>query len=305
MRVPPRLQSYIAQALAQSMTVELMEKLAARVIPGYDLYERSGFPPNIPVPQASAAEQIAMDMAREGYVRRFTEVLIEVTHDGVMGRRVPVRLLPQIIKELKDLGYEYKDQYGIFVEAGQAGKTRGWGIMRPESVYDLSFLRMDIAGNTDLVRRHSKPLVAQVYDEIRQVFTSMVEKREGRLWQWEGDGGTAAFYFGAKNVQATLAGMEVLQELFMYNLLRCPFSRPVHVRMAVHTGPCQYLEDFKTIRSDTLRRLEAIESQFAEADSLVISPGVYSDMGNKLDSFFEPIRVSRHNLLYKYKLNWE
>jgi hypothetical protein len=304
-RVPQRLRSYIAQALAQSMDVELMEKLAARVIPGYDLHERSGFPPNIPVPQASAAEQIAMDMAREGYVRRFTEVLIEVTNNGVMGRTVPVRLLPQIIKEIEALGYQFKREYGIFVEAGQGGRTKGWGIMRPETVYDLSFLRMDIAGNTELVRRHARALVTQVYDEVRQIFTGIVEKREGRLWQWEGDGGTAAFYFGAKNVEATLAGMEVLQELFMYNLLRCPFSRSVPVRLAVHTGPCQYMEDFKEIRSDTLRRLQIIESEFAEADSLVVSPGVHSDMGNKLDTFFKPIQVSRHNLLYKYKLAWE
>jgi len=305
MRVPQRLRSYIAQALAQSMDVLLMERLAARVIPGYDLYQRTGFPPNIPVPQASAAEQIATDIAREGYARRFAEVLIEVTNNGVMGRAVSVRLLPQIIKEIESLGYEFKQEYGIFVEGGQAGRTKGWGIMRPEAVYDLSFLRMDIAGNTELVRRHSRPLVRQVYDEIRQVFTGVVEKREGRLWQWEGDGGTAAFYFGAKNVQATLAGMEILQELFMYNLMRCPFSCPVKVRLAVHTGPCQYLEDFKEIRSDTLRRLQLIESQHAESDSLVISPGVYSDMGNKLDTFFEPIQVSRHNLLFKYKLVWE
>jgi hypothetical protein len=304
-RVSERLRSHIAQALAQSMDVELMEKLAARVMPGYDLHDRSGFPPNIPVPQASAAHQIVMDMAREGYVRRFTEVLIEVTNNGVMGRTVPVRVLPQIIKEIEALGYEFKEEYGIFVEAGQGGKTKGWGIMRQESVYDLSFLRMDIVGNTELVRRHSRPVVTQVYDEIRQIFTGVVEKREGRLWQWEGDGGTAAFYFGAKNVQATLGGMEFLQELFMYNLLRCPFSRPVHTRLAVHTGPCQFLEDFKEIRSDTLRRLEIIEGEFAEADSLVVSPGVYSDMGNKLDTFFKPIQVSRHNLLYKYKLVWE
>lgn len=305
MRVPQRLRSILSQALAQSMDVQLMERLAARVISGYDLYERTGFPPNIPVPQASAAEQIAMDMAREGYVRRFTEVLIEVSNTGVMGRSVSVRQLPQIIKEIESLGYEFKEQYGIFVEAGRSGRTKGWGIMRPEAVYELSFLRMDIAGNSDLVKRHSKPLVRQVYDEVRQIFTGLVEKREGRLWQWEGDGGTAAFYFGAKNVQATLAGMEVLQEMFMYNLMRCPFDCPVQVRLAVHTGPCQYLEDFKEIRSDTLRRLQLIESQFAEADSLVVSPGVYSDMGNKLDSFFAPVRVSRHNLLYKYKLVWE
>jgi hypothetical protein len=115
----------------------------------------------------------------------------------------------------------------------------------------------------------------------------------------------AAFYYGNKNIQAALSGMEMLLELFMYNLFQCPFSKPLQVRLAVHTGPCPFHENFEQIRSDTLRRLAVIESEFAENDSLVITPGVFSDMGNKLDSFFQSLRVSRHNLLYQYKLRWE
>jgi hypothetical protein len=115
----------------------------------------------------------------------------------------------------------------------------------------------------------------------------------------------AAFFYKNKNVQAALSGMEMLLELFTYNLFQCPFSKPLQLRLAVHTGPCPFYQNFERVRSDTLRRLEVIESQFAENDSLLITPGVYSDMGNKLESFFKPLRVSQHNLLYQYKLRWE
>jgi hypothetical protein len=171
--------------------------------------------------------------------------------------------------------------------------------------YELTFLRIDTVGSTGLVRKYSKRLVVQVYNEMRQLFSSIVENRDGRIWDWEGDGGIAAFYYGNKNVQAALAGIETLLELFMYNLFQCPFSNPLKVRIAVHTGPCSFYENIERIRSDTLRRLEVIESEFAENDSLVITPGVYSDLGNKLESFFRPLRVSQHNLLYRYKLEWE
>ncbi|MBN2554036.1 MAG: hypothetical protein JXB06_14760 [Spirochaetales bacterium] len=305
MKISQRLQNYISQSLSQSMDVALMERLAARVINGYDLYEQTGFPANIPIPQVDAARQIAADLARSGHIHRFAELLIEVDRTGVMGRPVSIRLLPQIVKELEVLGYRFKDGEGIFVEAGGRGRTKGWGVLREGQLYELSFLRVDIVGNTALVRRYSRRIVIQVYNEVRRLFTNIVEKRDGRLWQWEGDGGVAAFYYGNKNIQAALSGMEMLLELFMYNLFQCPFSKPVQVRLAVHTGPCPFHQDFQRIRSDTLRRLEVIESEFAETDSLVITPGVYSDMGNKLDSFFKALRVSRHNLLYQYKLRWE
>jgi hypothetical protein len=304
-KISPRLQSYITQALSQSMEVNLMERLAARVIGGYDLYERTGFPANIPIPQGDAARQITVDLARSGNIHRFAELLIEVDRTGLMGRPVSIRLLPQIVKELEALGYQFKADQGIFIEAGARGKTKGWGVLIEGQIYELTFLRIDTVGNTALVRKYSKRLVVQVYNEVRRLFSTIVENRDGRLWQWEGDGGIAAFYYGNKNVQAVLSGMEMLLELFMYNLFQCPFSKPLQIRLAVHTGPCPYFKDFERIRSDTLRRLEVLESEFAENDSLVITPGVYSDMGNKLDSFFKSLRVSRHNLLYQYKLRWE
>jgi len=304
-KISPRLQSYITQALSQSIEVNLMERLAARIIGGYDLYERTGFPASIPIPQGDAARQITADLARTGNIHRFAELLVEVDRSGVMGRPVSVRLLPQIVKELEILGYRFKEDQGIFIEAGGRGKTKGWGVLIEGQIYELSFLRIDTVGNTALVRKYSKRLVVQVYNEVRRLFSTIVENRDGRLWQWEGDGGIAAFYYGNKNVQAVLSGMEMLLELFMYNLFQCPFSKPLQVRLAVHTGPCPFHENFERVRSDTLRRLEVIESEFAENDSLVITPGVYSDMGNKLDSFFQSLRVSRHNLLYQYKLRWE
>lgn len=305
MRVSVRLQTYLTRALAQSMEVVVMEKLAARVIPGYDLYERSGFPPNIPIPQADAAQQITLDVVREGYLRRFTELLIEVDRNGLMGRSVSIRLLPQIIKELESLGFVFSEEYGLFMEGDASRKTKGWGVLREGATYDLSFMAMDIVGNTQMVRRYSKPRVLKAYADLRQLFSTVVDRREGRIWNWEGDGGVAAFYLGNNNAQAALAGMELLLELFVYNLFTPPLPEPLRIRVAVHAGPCQFFERFEDLRSDTLRRLEIIEAQHTEPETLVISSRVYSDLGNKLEQFFRPVSISRHQSLYRYRLRWE
>jgi len=160
-------------------------------------------------------------------------------------------------------------------------------------------------GNTQMVRKYSKPRVLKAYADVRQLFSTVVDKREGRVWNWEGDGGVAAFYLGNKNAQAALAGMELLLELFMVNLYTPPLPEPLRVRAAVHAGPCQFFERFDDLRSDTLRRLEAIEGQHTEPGTLVISSRVYADLGNKLEQVFRPVRISRHQSLYRYRLGWE
>ena len=305
MKVSARLENLLVQALSQSMGVDRMEKLARRVIQAYDLHRQSGFPSQIPVPQRDAAQLIVKDMVRQGQLRRFCEILIDVDRNGIMGRPVSIRFLPRIMGEIENLGYFFSEEYGLFVEGRDVTKTQGWGVLQEGQTYDFSFLRMDIAGNSRLVRKHPKGEVLKAYADLRGLFTTVVERREGRIWQWEGDGGTAAFLFGAKNVQAVLAGMQMLLELFMFNLYRCSFAGELHVRLAVHTGPCLFLVNFKDIRSDTLQRLELIESRYAGSDSLIITPGVYSDMGTKLESFFRAVPITSQNFLYQYSLRWE
>ena len=304
-KIGAHLQTFLVRSLAQSLTTELMEQLAGRILPDYDLHRQSGFPPQLPIPQRDAAQLIVRDMVRKGQLRRFVEALIEVERNGIMGRAVAMRFLPRVIDEIESLGFIYKEEYGQFVEGGKGAKTRGWGVLQEGSTYEFSFLRMDIAGNTKLVRKYPKAEVLRAYADLRGLLAGIVEARDGRIWHWEGDGGIAAFLFGAKNVQAVLSGMEMLLELFMYNLFRCTFAGDLHIRLAVHTGPCQYLANFKEIRSDTLRRLETMEGRFAATDSLILSPGVFSDMGTKLERFFRPVEASERSTLHQYSLGWE
>jgi len=301
----PYLERMIIDSLARSMHVHQMVKLAVRVISDYDLYQRSGFPESIAIPQIDAARQIVRDIEQSGLITRFVEVLIDVHENGEMGRKIPISFLPQIIKEIESMGYAYRIQDGIFIESGDGVKTKGWGVLREGSFYDFSFLRVDIVGNTELVRMYPEKEISRLYSDLQELFGRLVENREGRVWSWEGDGGLAAFYFSNKNIDATICGIEVLLELFLYNLLDRPIKKSLALRAAVHTGQCRFLNNTEQIESETLKRVNLIESQQTEADNLTISPGVYSDLGGKLASFFRPFEISSQNFLYNYRLRWK
>ncbi len=246
-----------------------------------------------------------MDMVSERLLVRLIEVLIDVDKNGYMGRPVTIRFLRQILNELEEVGLYYNEQYRAIVERDQRVKTVGWGVLREGFTYEFSFLSFDIVGSSELVRRYSKKQIMTGYTDVKKLVTRMVGKREGRMWRWEGDGGLAAFYFGNKNMQVTLAAIEVLHELFMYNLFECPLNEPLSIRIAAHTGPCQFFPNVNEIRSDTINRLVEIEAEYAVSDSLTISPSVYTDLGTKLESFFRPVQISSRNNLYRYTLEWE
>ena len=304
MKVSARLENLLIRSLSQSMSVHMMEKLAGSVIPDYDLHESTGFPTNIPIPQITAARQITKDMLRGNYLLKFVEKLVDVNKNGVMGNRIGIRFLSQIINETEEHGFKFDPATGIFIEADDR-KTKGWGILQQGRIYEFSFLRFDIVENSRLVRKYPAAIIRNAYDDFKNMVKSIVEKRNGRIWNWEGDGGLASFYLGGKNIQATLSGIEILIELFMYNLLRCKIREGIHTRMAVHTGPSIFSENIDSIQNDTLRRLEAIENEHTESDSLTLSPGVFSDLGGKLERFFRQKTISEGNYLYCFKLDWE
>ncbi len=305
MKISRRLQRYLVDGLSLSMDVHLMQRLVGQVISGYDLHERSGFPPNYPIQALDAATQVVLDVAAEGVVTQFIEVLIGVDRNGHMGRRISIHTSREIIEEMEEAGFLFSEEYGVFVESRHGPQTIGWGVLKPGINYELTFLSLDIVGNTRLVRRYSEDKIAKAYSDLQTLVGAVVSKRNGRVWRWEGDGGLAAFFFGNKNVQATLTGMELLLELFMYNLFDCPFEEQLSVRIAVHAGPCQFNDDVHAMQNATLDRLHQIESEFTEPDTMTISPGTFTDLGSKLAYFFEQCEVSSRHFLYRYKLEWE
>jgi class 3 adenylate cyclase len=304
-KVQTRFATLFASALSQSMSMELMVKVARMVIPGYDLYERSGFPANIPMPRADAARHILKDFTREGFLLKLLESLIDVASHGIMGREVRIPHLPRIIAEVETQGYRYSVKKGVFIEAGERERTMGWGTLQEGKTYEFALLRADIAGNSRLVRRYPRSRIKDVFGSMKDLVTRLVEKRDGRIWSWEGDGGLAAFYFVDKTIQATLCGIEILHELFLFNLLGRALPEPVLVRLAVHAGPCRFLRSAKESAGDTIRRTELLESDYTRPGCLTVSPGIFTDLGSKLSPHFVAAPGPENGTVYRYGPEWE
>lgn len=305
MKITNRLANLVIDALSHSMPVHTMVKVIKRVLPGYDLHQRTGFPPSIPIPTIDAARQITTDLINDNLLIKFVEHLIDIYQNGLMGRKINIHFLPQIMDEIVTIGYVYNEQYGIFLERDVGIKTKSWGILQEGKTYEFSFLRIDIVKNSELVRKYPHKLIAATYKDFKNIVQKQVETRSGRIWDWQGDGGIAAFYFNEKNINSVLCGMEIILELFMYNLFHCKLNEDIHSRLAIHTGPCQFLNNMDHIQNETLKRLEEIETKYTKPDNLTLSPGVYSDLGGKLETFFKQNQISGGKVVYSYNLKWE
>ncbi|MEE8440792.1 MAG: hypothetical protein V3S41_03655, partial [Spirochaetia bacterium] len=223
---------------------------------------------------------------------------------GMAGRQYKIPRLSTIVTEILDTGYRYDSGSGSFVEDRAIRTTRNWGVLREAETYIMAFLGVDVTGNSELVRRHGQDSMQRIYQMLRQMVNESVQRRNGRLWGWEGDGGLFAFTFEEENQRAVHSAVEVLHEISLYNLVSCPLPEGLHVRLTVHNGPCEYRSDGTELKVDTVKRLWDIDTRYGQQDSLTISAAILPSLDHSLSNRFEAIHTGSAENLYAYSVRF-
>lgn len=297
-------------SLTEALDIKTMLNLANLMMTGYDsdyVYNRTGFPKNMPMPPREVARQIIDDINSLGLFLDFVSILIHMQEEGFRGRQYRIPYLRELLNDILEQGYIYEPTRKMFIEDADVRRTPNWGVLKLNEEYTISFLRVDIVGNSGLVRKYPSDMIRTTYSDFKNIVTRTVEKRNARIWNWEGDGGLAAFYFGSNVHQsAVLSGMEILHELFLYNKLNSPLDETLNIRIAVHSGPCEFFINPSDLdRNETIITIKDLEKNNTGTDSLSISRTVFVMLDPLIAGQFETIRRNEKTECYNYRIRWE
>lgn len=304
MRVSTPLRNYCVRALSESMDIRTMLHMIREIFPSYDIHQRTGFPESIAIPSLDVATQIVSDVIELDKFLNFVSLLIHVQDNGLMGRRYDISYIREIIKSTYDMGFIFDTVNHLFVEDPNVRRTRNWGALEPGVEYNLAFLAIDIVGNTKLVRVYSPEVIRKTYDDLREIVSTAIQKRNGRIWNWEGDGGIVAFFFGAKHMSAAISALEIAHELYLFNCLRCPLDQPLSVRIGVHSGQCEYSDNGEDLNKlETIKETIDIEKA-AKPDHVYISIVIKVMLDEILSAKFNQVGTKK-NGPFAYSLRLE
>ena len=279
-----------------------MNHFVREIFPDYDLHKRTGIPESLTIPPAEVAAQILIDVVARGKFLQFVTLLIAAQDEGFMGRRYPITNLREIIKGTYEMGYMFDSVNKMFVEDPRYRKTRNWGVLEVGEEYMMTLLRIDIVGNSNLVRKYPAEIINKTYTDLRRIVSEAITKRNGRIWSWEGDGGLAAFHFGDKHRSVTLSAMEIIHDLFVYNRIKCPLDDPLKVRIGVHSGICEYTASTEELeKMETFQEVDAIQRK-AKPSTASVSIVVKVMLDEFIASRLAPVD-KRKNTDFRYSLS--
>ena len=283
---------FCRKCLTLSLSVEQMNRFAKMTITDYDLHKSFGFSKGHPIGIHEAADRIVGDMVQSGYYIDFVETLIKVDSKGYMGHKFAFRGLDDVIGDVLQAGFSYDKTTGIFFEDQSKQITRSWGRLLEGDERTMAILRLDIVGNSLLVKNNPKQLVDKTYNKLRDMVDTAVVSRLGRLWTWEGDGALGAFMLGDYNRMSIFAGMEILDCMFMFNKTENLLDSPINLRIAAHSGQIAFSEnETKILKSDTVRTAIGMESKAAVPNSLVISESLVLSQDQSLIDIFSSVKT--------------
>lgn len=306
MQMTASLATLTERALAESLDMQTLKALAEKLFHNYDFYKKTGFSHNLNIPRQVAVKQLVSDIKQSGSFIRLIEILIEMHSVGYMGKKHPIKNLRELIGHIREAGLIFDIENRVFVEDPSMRRTKNWGALIEGEQYLFALLRLDIAGNSKLVREYPDNVIQATYADFRNMVQESIDKRNGRIWSWEGDGGLIAFFFSSKNLYATFAGMDIVNKLFLYNKLHCRLGQPLGVRIAVHAGLMDYTESEDDLkRCDIIKKVVDIEAHNTVPNTLTVSDMVAKDFCTGMLEQFKPIIVDGNRTYYSYSLQWE
>jgi len=273
--------------LTFSLSVEQINRFANMTNPEYDFIKKYGFSKGRPVGVHEAADRIVGDMVQSGHYINFVETLIRVDSRGYMGKIYPIRGLDDVIGDVLQAGYSYDSTTGTFFEDQSKQITRNWGRLLEGDERPMAAMRLDIAGNSILVKNNPKNLIDKTYGELREIINEAVVSRLGRLWIWDGDGALGVFMLGDHSRCAIFAGIDILNRMFIYNKTENRLKSAVNLRISVHSGDIAYTDnETKCLKSEVVKTAVTLESKAAVPNSLVISESLAMSQDQSLLDIF-------------------
>jgi len=291
--------SACVRCLQLSLPVEMMICFATLVNPQYNIYRRTGLKEGMPISNQNAAQRIVADMIYDGFFVDFAELLVRVGTKGYMGRQYDLRGLNEVVTGVINEGYSFDKVSCRFFENQRERTSPNWGRLHEGDEREMAVLRLDIVGNSALVKNNPRSIIEEAYDDVRHIVNKVVTSRLGRLWSWEGDGALAAFLFGPIEKMAVYAGMEIIHELFFYNLLRNPLGSPINIRLGAHIGEVRYSgSELERLKNETVKQAMALEAMAAN-NALSVSFNLYITMNPNTLKLFGSEKIGRGG---KYRL---
>lgn len=305
MKIKEKTIRQIVRSLCHAMDIGTIQNMVRSIIPDYSYHESLGITESVSITAQDAARKIITDIRDRNLFPDFVVAMIKAQKGSLFGKKYHFIHMPDILSELNEFGLLYDSSSEMFMENPEVRRTRNWSVLQEDHEYLVTLMRLDLAGNSKIVRKYDSSKIKHAYTALREITKEVVEYRNGRIWRWDGDGGIAAFHFRKRIENAVLSSMEILHRMFLFNHFLNKLPVNLKVRIAVDTGHMAYTSnEEKLMQCETVKKAIDLEANHTSPDSITIGSDSLTCLKQNLVHKFKETKTHSTRKLYSYKIEW-
>ena len=298
------LRKAILESLSISLNAEQVQSLMQEVDPEFDLGRATGFVGDVIVPRQIAVQAALSYFSSEKDLMQFVGVCLRRDGSFIRGVQLQIRNRQGLLAALRREDWVYESETGAIKRVQQGHRTADWGYLREGREYAFCFCSFDVVGSSALRESNVKHDIDHTLDRFYDHVRKRVEARDGRIWQWSGDGGLAAFVDRYSTERSTIAMIDVLTHLPEFNL-RDSVLEPgsdINVRIGMHYASIAFHEEMSRHSHPEIEVAVALQAE-TQPDSIWMTHAIFGLLPNEIKKVFFECGQFKQYRVYEYHLS--
>ncbi|TVR31753.1 MAG: adenylate/guanylate cyclase domain-containing protein [Spirochaetaceae bacterium] len=282
------LEKDLIELLATNFKAAQIEELGKLLFGNFDIYKLLNEQNHITIPARRAAQLLVQHCSECNCHPKLIHLLVETDGSQFMGRQANVEGIELFLDKLtgSGLAYDFSRRQVIKIK-DDPFELMNWGSLRNGRSYPLTVLSLDVVGSSALSRSHGARKVGKALFQLAQHVKDRLRPYDGRIWNWNGDGGIIAFAFKEHEVRAVQFALELQLTMPVLNTrMELPDKVDLALRAGLDSGKLTFANDVGAIVSDVINYACHLEKSAVPAGSIGLSKTLHACLPARLAAPF-------------------
>ncbi|TVQ36489.1 MAG: adenylate/guanylate cyclase domain-containing protein [Spirochaetaceae bacterium] len=282
------LQKDLVELLANNFKSAQIEEFGKLLFGKFDVYALLKEQNHITIPARSAAQLLVEHCSARDCNAKLIHLLVETDGSQFMGRQVSVDGIELFLQKLSGSGLVYDFSRRRVIKAkDDPFEMINWGSLRSGKSYPLTVMSVDVVGSSALSRRHGARKIGKALFHLACHLKGKLRPYDGRVWNWNGDGGIIAFGFKEHEARAVRFALELQLTMPVFNTrLDLPAGVELALRVGLDSGRLTFASDVGSIVSDVINYACHLEKSAVPAGSVGVSKVLHDRLPPRLAALF-------------------
>lgn len=297
----------LSEIIGKSLKFIDIEGIGKYFFKDYSSHKINKTPETHTISNLLAAKTIVNYCLEKGKLEDLIKFIIELDGNLLNGKTINITGLENFLYALSRSGYYYDFKTRKFVNIKNDNKNMcNWGSLISGKEYMMIIASLDICSSSQLVKKYKSNIIEKVYFLLWEYVNKKIDKYDGRIWSWAGDGGIIAFRteFGINAAVCCL--LEILFSLPVFNGWESkPISDEISLRIGANLGFIKFQEDTGRIISDVINFASHLEKKATQVNNLTITDEIYNNITSNLKKIFKLSNKFEDKIIYNFNYNYK